>query len=151
MLQVLCKTKLVIASGETFKLNPDFKNKKLKVNINMPIKSEQKAESEKVHADIEEDRKMVIQACIVRLMKTRKRMKHNDLLTESLEQLKSRFKPQIGQIKVRFRIGIMNQHSVSVTRLFHKLIVWCCALDAADIVAHTCPSTRAETNRSAHR
>jgi len=99
VMAVLCKTKLVIASGETFKLNPDFKNKKLKVNINMPIKSEQKAESEKVHADIEEDRKMVIQACIVRLMKTRKRMKHNDLLTESLEQLKSRFKPQIGQIK----------------------------------------------------
>lgn len=44
----------------------DFKSKKIKVNLNQPIKSEVKAESTDVLKTVDEDRKYAIQATIVR-------------------------------------------------------------------------------------
>jgi hypothetical protein len=44
----------------------DFKSKKIRVNINQPIKAEQKAENSEVMKHVDEDRKYVIQATIVR-------------------------------------------------------------------------------------
>ena len=45
---------------------PDFKSKKIRVNLNLPIKAEVKAESADVLKAVDEDRKYVIQATIVR-------------------------------------------------------------------------------------
>jgi len=44
----------------------DFKSKKIRVNLNLPIKAEVKAESADVLKTVDEDRKYVIQATIVR-------------------------------------------------------------------------------------
>lgn len=53
-------------------LTPDFKSKKIRVNLNQPVRAEQKAEAAEVLQAVDEDRKFVYQATIVRLMKARK-------------------------------------------------------------------------------
>jgi cullin 1 len=102
---VLVKAKVLTLSGSlgavgsTYTLNPDFRSKKIRVNLNIAVKSEQKAESEETHLAIAQDREYIIQAAIVRIMKTRKTLKHTLLMQEVISQLQSRFKPQVPDIK----------------------------------------------------
>ncbi|KAJ6470184.1 cullin-1 [Mycena vulgaris] len=76
-----------------------FKSKKIRVNLNLPIKADVKAESSDVLKAVDEDRKYVIQATIVRIMKARKTMKNQALIQEVISQISQRFAPKIPDIK----------------------------------------------------
>jgi cullin 1 len=67
--------------------------------LNVPLKSVEQKDIEGLHRTIDEDRKMVIQAAIVRTMKARQTLKHALLMQEVIQQLSSRFKPKIPVIK----------------------------------------------------
>ena len=65
-LGLLCKAKVILESvnGDGVKkydLNLDFKSKKIRMNLNIQIKSEQKADVDDTHKLIEKDRELVIQ------------------------------------------------------------------------------------------
>ncbi|CAF5016233.1 unnamed protein product [Rotaria sp. Silwood1] len=77
----------------------DFKSKKIKINLNVPLKSVEQKDIEDLHRTIDKDRKIVIQAVIVRIMKARQTLKHSLLMQEVIQQLSSRFKPEISVIK----------------------------------------------------
>jgi len=100
VLAVLVKAKILINDeSEQYDLNPNFKSKKIRVNLNLPIKAEVKAESADVLKAVDEDRKYVIQATIVRIMKARKTMKNQALIQEVISQITQRFAPKIPDIK----------------------------------------------------
>ncbi|EKM79832.1 hypothetical protein AGABI1DRAFT_113105 [Agaricus bisporus var. burnettii JB137-S8] len=100
VLGLLVKAKLLInEEQDQYDLNPSFKSKKIRVNLNLPIKAEVKAESSDVLKAVDEDRKYVIQATIVRIMKARKTMKNQALIQEVISQITQRFAPKIPDIK----------------------------------------------------
>ena len=48
------------------------------------------------------ERKSLLDAAIVRIMKAKKTMTHQALITETIDVMKKHFQPDVGMIKTRF-------------------------------------------------
>ncbi|CAF1059507.1 unnamed protein product [Didymodactylos carnosus] len=96
--------------ASVLKINTNFTNNKTRINLNVSLKSEVKQETEHIHQAIESNRKFVIEAAIVRIMKARKELQHTQLISEVLTMLAPRFKPQVPDIKLCIGRLIEDQH-----------------------------------------
>ncbi len=85
-------------------------SKKLRINLNVPLKSVEQKDIEDVHQTIDKDRIMIIQAAIVRIMKARQTLKHSLLMQEVIQELSSRFQPNISVIKVNEVLNILQSN-----------------------------------------
>lgn len=104
-LQSLLDSKLLLSSSNEFddaaeiSLNFDYSNKRTKFKITSVMQKDTPQEIAQTMYSVEEDRKLFLQATIVRIMKSRKLLKHNQLIQEILSQSKARFAPSITMIK----------------------------------------------------
>ncbi|XP_011191438.1 cullin-2 [Zeugodacus cucurbitae] len=105
-LQSLLESKLLNASAENLEgntkieLNFDYSNKRTKFKITSAMQKEtQQEQIEHTISAVDEDRKLYLQAAIVRIMKSRKVLKHNALIQEILSQSRVSFTPSISMIK----------------------------------------------------
>ncbi|GFY78728.1 cullin-2 [Trichonephila inaurata madagascariensis] len=106
-IQSLLESKLLVASDSekpidsgSFVLNKEYSNKRTKFKLTAVIQKETtQQEVEQTHVSVDEDRKLYLQAAIVRIMKARKILRHNALIQELINQAKNRFLPNISMIK----------------------------------------------------
>jgi cullin 3 len=88
--------------SDSFSFNNDFTCPMQKIKIStVSAKVETTKERRETRDRIEEERHHQIEACIVRIMKDRKHLTHNDLVNEVTRQLASRFQPNPQNIKKR--------------------------------------------------
>jgi len=97
--------------SDQFMVNPQFESKLMRIKVplvqlrsgetNLTAEGTDAAGSADVPATVEEDRKHLVEAVIVRVMKSRKTLEHNQLVMEVTRHLTSRFQPAPTLIKQR--------------------------------------------------
>ncbi|XP_059450028.1 cullin-3A-like [Corylus avellana] len=91
-----------IAEDDAFFFNEKFTSKLYKVKIGTVVaQRESEPENQETRQRVEEDRKPQIEAAIVRIMKSRRMLDHNNIIAEVTKQLQARFLPNPVIIKKR--------------------------------------------------
>ncbi|XP_058450811.1 cullin-3-B isoform X2 [Malaya genurostris] len=107
-----------------FYVNDAFVSKFHKVKIQtVAAKGESEPERKETRSKVDEDRKHEIEAAIVRIMKARKKMAHNLLVSDVTTQLKSRFMPSPVIIKKRIE-GLIEREYLARTPEDRKVYVY---------------------------
>ncbi|KIK96146.1 hypothetical protein PAXRUDRAFT_826271 [Paxillus rubicundulus Ve08.2h10] len=100
-----------IDPSDSFSFNNDFACPMQKIKIStVSVKVESTEERKETRERIDEERQYQTEACIVRIMKDRKRMTHNDLINEVTRQLAMRFQPNPQDIKKRIETLIDREY-----------------------------------------
>jgi cullin 3 len=91
-----------IQGSDTFAFNDDFscKNRRIKIQM-VSAQKENEEEKSETRTRIDEDRKPLIEAAVVRIMKDRKILEHQQLIAEVTGQVSVRFAPNPQEIKKR--------------------------------------------------
>eukprot|EP00818_Percolomonas_sp_WS_P004924 CAMPEP_0117445226 /NCGR_PEP_ID=MMETSP0759-20121206/5679_1 /TAXON_ID=63605 /ORGANISM="Percolomonas cosmopolitus, Strain WS" /LENGTH=754 /DNA_ID=CAMNT_0005237381 /DNA_START=439 /DNA_END=2703 /DNA_ORIENTATION=- len=93
-----------------FRANDKFKSQKIKLKILPVVKKEDDDEQKQTKSKIDEERKWVMDAVIVRIMKMRRKMHHRSLILEVTEQLQNRFMPPPDSVKKRIESLIEREY-----------------------------------------
>ena len=106
----LCQSKILHKSPQgkdfqmtdLFAVNFQYHNNMIKIKIPVMLSKIQKqAENADMQEKVEDDRKHMVEATIVKIMKSRKRLSHNDLIQEATKILSNKFIPDVTVIKKR--------------------------------------------------
>ncbi|KAI8616210.1 Cullin [Chytriomyces sp. MP71] len=99
-LEVLNASSSSLDSSTDISVNLKFTNKRTKLKVAMASHSETVAqESQVTRIAVDEDRKLFLQATIVRLLKSRRLLIHNQLIQEVIQLSTARFVPSVALIK----------------------------------------------------
>lgn len=91
-----------LSETDEFCINSAFTSKVLKIKIPLIKTSSAAAEEENAQAQqVESARHYQIDASIVRIMKIRKSLSHQNLISETVKSLSSRFTPEVFSVKRR--------------------------------------------------
>ena len=128
------KGKHISGDDDTFTINSGYKSQFKRVKI--PLVSIKEAKSGSAKDDgsgvkdagansklpplVEEERRHLVEAAIVRIMKTRKTLKHNDLIAEVTKQLSVRFVASPQFIKKRIE-GLIERDYLERSEYDHRL------------------------------
>lgn len=97
---------VVVSSGSAdakdaeFAVNRAFKSKRLRIRLVGQTVAAEKQESSATRDAVNDDRKHFLRAVIVRVMKARKRLSHQQLLAEVLQHARDRFAAPVSLIKL---------------------------------------------------
>ncbi|RXN22959.1 cullin-3 isoform X1 [Labeo rohita] len=105
-----------IESGHVFTVNDQFTSKlhRVKIQTVAAKQGESDPERKETRQKVDDDRKHEIEAAIVRIMKSRKKMQHNVLVAEVTQQLRARFLPSPVVIKKRIE-GLIEREYLART------------------------------------
>ncbi|KAG7090502.1 hypothetical protein E1B28_009615 [Marasmius oreades] len=90
-----------VKDDDVFQFNDGFVDSRSKIHINSIQAKVSIKESQKTQESIEGDRKHVIDAAVVRIMKAKKEMAFEPLVNETIDAVKKHFAPQVPMIKKR--------------------------------------------------
>ncbi|KAG0307330.1 Cullin-2, partial [Dissophora globulifera] len=88
-----------LVMSSVVRLNMKFTNKRTKLKISGGLQADTPQETTATLKAVDEDRRLCIQASIVRIMKSRRMLSHMQLVQEVIEQCKARFSPSVPMIK----------------------------------------------------
>jgi len=94
----------MIEAENSFAVKDNFESKMRKIRLPQPT-----SEETTIQKHVEEDRSIAIEAAIVRVMKSRKSLSHNELIQEVMGML-SVFKPKVKDIKQRIEMLIEREY-----------------------------------------
>ncbi len=103
------KVKRTVQDSDSFSVNWDFQNKNKSFRVPMANIEDASANKRSEEKRLEDDRTIVIEASIVRIMKARKQLQHQQLVGEVMHQL-TFFKPDTTAIKRRVEALIEREY-----------------------------------------
>lgn len=106
----LIKCKLLLKTPQSNSLEPDhqlrvnmdYKSNLYKNKLSVLVsKTEKKSEQTAVQGKVEDDRRYAIEAIVIKVMKSRRKIEYLNLVVEATKMLQSRFNPDPNQLKQR--------------------------------------------------
>eukprot|EP00049_Salpingoeca_infusionum_P007207 m.117239 g.117239 ORF g.117239 m.117239 type:complete len:751 (-) comp13625_c0_seq5:2841-5093(-) len=86
-------------SPDMYTISVKYPGRKTRIRITAAVQKESQSEVAATHLAIEEDRRLYIQAVLVRIMKARKSCQYTLLIKEAIDQSRARFAPSVRLIK----------------------------------------------------